>query len=136
MEISAATTSAAGSLSATDKKKINWLSTAYDMKPVTLYNQSAWSSTGAATSGTLSQAYTNFDFVAIKFASSTTYNECGIMVVPTAILSSSFYVSYNFSSSGTSRRMHCKFTSTTAWTVSRDNNHYSIMTIAGIGKRY
>ena len=134
--ITGATTSANGALSAADKKKINWLSTAYDMTPVTLYSQNSWATSGAATSGTLSKAYTNFDFIVIKFASSTNYVEYATVMVPTSVLNTSYNISYNFSPSGENRRIHCKFTSTTAWTVSRDHNYYSVQSIAGIGKRY
>jgi hypothetical protein len=129
-----ATQTTDGLMSATDKKRIDNISSKISTSTVTLYSNTSWTSTPPS-SGTLSSAYTNFDFIVLE-AADMSNKRLQLMWLPTAYIKTNWDYMFSQSYANTSRRITVRFTSTTAWKKGNINDiTHGIRRIIGVGRK-
>jgi hypothetical protein len=137
--IELATETSAGLMSASDKNIMDdFFSSQFEF--TSLMADDAWTnSSGMTNSGTLSKAYTNFDFLVVVFRGVDASLEIQTTMIPTSMITQGWTIyGIGFTLSGYTRQVGIKFSSTTAWSkVNRDSTEglYGVSRIIGVKRR-
>ena len=130
-----ATTSTKGLMSSTEKSRIDTISSKTAFSTVALYTNTSWTGTNVPSSGTLSSAYTNFDFIVIEVADMNN-NRYQWMWLPSDYIKTNWDYMFNLTYGSNSRRVSVRFTSTTAWKKGNINDTgHGVRRIIGVGRR-
>lgn len=134
-----ATESTSGLMSPTDKDIMNdFFKSQFAF--TSLFTKASWTGSGNnVDSGTLSSAYTNFDFLVIIFRGVDASYEIQSVIVPTSMIWQGWILyGPSFTLSGYTRQLGIVFTSATAWyTYFRNGGaaEYGISNIIGVKRR-